>query len=492
LFDQKDRASIFFVIKYAKFHNGRHDFWPFETLSVSQYEINMRKITTFFALAAILSFNACQKDSATSDDINEELDTNLLDVIALASDGEGASRYMMPASDNLSSIPQDPLNKLTPAKVALGRLLFHESALTIATMKPLGEGKTSCATCHFASAGFQAGRFQGIGEGGIGFGVNGEGRQRGMLYDEADLDVQPIRTPSAMNGAYQINQLWNGQFGATGLNVGTEYAWTPDTPIEVNNKGYEGLEVQAIAGLKVHRMDVDMEVLEPLGYKEKFDLVFGDFPEEERYTRETAGLAIAAYERTILSNEAPFQKWLAGDKSIMSDQEKRGAIVFFEKGKCVSCHDGPSLNKMEFHALGMDNLNVCPEETFKTTLDVRENLGRGGFTGIADDNYKFKTPQLYNLADSPFFGHGSSFRTIKSVVMYKNLAIQQNEAIPTGVLSEEFVPLNLSEEEVDDLTAFLSISLRDQNLMRYQPESVLSGDCIPVSDPMAASDLGCN
>ncbi len=451
----------------------------------------MRKVTTLVALSAIMFFSACQKDSDTSE-TDEGLDTELLDAIALASNGEGASRYMMPSSDNFNAIPQDPLNALSSAKVSLGRLLFHETALSIATMKPLGEGRTSCASCHFAAAGFQAGRFQGIGEGGVGFGVNGEGRQRGMLYEEVELDVQPIRTPSAMNGAYQINQLWNGQFGASGLNVGTEYAWTEGTPIATNNQGYEGMEVQAIAGLKVHRMDIDMEVLEPLGYKEKFDLVFGDFPEEERYTRETAGLAIAAYERTILSNEAPFQKWLAGEKSILSDQEKRGAIVFFEKGKCVSCHDGPALNKMEFHALGMDDLVLCPEETFKTTESGGERLGRGGFTGIEDDNYKFKTPQLYNLADSPFYGHGSSFRSIKSVVMYKNFAVQQNENVPENALSESFTALNLTEEEIDDLTTFLSISLRDNNLMRYQPESVLSGNCIPVSDPMASSDLGCD
>ncbi len=442
------------------------------------------------ALSAITLFSACKKDSDVQE-IDLELDTQLLDAIALASDGEGTSRYMMPTSDNLNAIPQDPLNELTPAKVSLGRLLFHESALSVGTMKPLGEGKTSCASCHFASAGFQAGRFQGIGEGGVGFGVNGEGRQRGMLYAEEELDVQPIRTPSAMNGAYQINQLWNGQFGATGLNAGTEYAWTPGTPIETNTKGYEGLEIQAIAGLKVHRMNIDMAVLEPLGYKEKFDLVFSDFPEEERYSRETAGLAIAAYERTLLSNEAPFQKWLAGEKSILSDQEKRGAIVFFDKGKCVSCHDGPSLNKMEFHALGMDDLDACPEETFMTTSNGNEKLGRGGFTGIEDDNYKFKTPQLYNLADSPFYGHGSSFRTIKSVVMYKNFAVQQNEDVPQNSLSESFTPLNLTEAEIDDLTEFLTVSLRDNNLMRYQPESVLSGNCIPVSDPMASSDLGC-
>jgi len=451
----------------------------------------MRKLLPLL-LVTLVGLSSCKKDSDDNPMSDTDSNTALLDAIALASNGEGTSRYEMPDSDELSSIPQDPNNPLTHSKVALGKLLFHESALSIATMKPLGEGKTSCASCHFASAGFQAGRVQGIGEGGVGFGINGEGRERGMLYSEEDLDVQPLRSPSAMNGAYQINQLWNGQFGATGFNTGTDYAWTNGTPIATNELGYEGLEIQAIAGLGVHRMDIDMDRLEPLGYKEKFDIAFSDFPEADRYTKETAGLAIAAYERTLLSNQAPFQKWLKGNKNALSEPELRGAVVFFEKGKCVSCHDGPALNKMEFHALGMKDLRGCAEETFKTSVIGNDRLGRGGFTGLEEDNYKFKTPQLYNLADSPFYGHGSSFRSIKEVLEYKNDAVIQNQEMPQNKVSDQFVPLGLSDQEIDDLVAFLSNGLRDPNLARYQPDEVLSGNCIPFSDPLAASELGCD
>ncbi len=449
------------------------------------------KILQLLLLSGILILSACQKDSEDPVD-NSELDTELTDAIATASNGQGVSKYIFPDSDDLASIPQDPNNPLTMAKVSLGQQLFHETALSLGTMQEIGEGKTACASCHFASAGFQAGRFQGIGEGGIGFGINGEGRQRGALYDEEQLDVQPIRSPSAMNGAYQVNQLWNGQFGATGLNLNTNYAWTPGTPIETNNLGYEGLEIQAIAGLTVHRMKIEIDQLEELGYKEKFDVVFSNIPEEDRYTTETAGLAIAAFERTVLANQAPFQAWLKGDQNALSEQEKRGAILFFDKANCASCHDGPALNKMEFHALAMDDLDACPEETFNTFSMGEVQLGRGAFTGNEEDNYKFKTPQLYNLADSPFYGHGGSFRTIEEVVMYKNFAVAQKEGVPASAISDEFVPLNLTEAEIDDLTAFISSGLHDPNLMRYQPESVLSGNCIPFNDPLAASELGCD
>ncbi|MCB0663852.1 MAG: cytochrome-c peroxidase, partial [Saprospiraceae bacterium] len=301
-----------------------------------------------------------------------------------------------------------------------------------------------------------------------------------------------LRSPSAMNGAFQLNQLWNGQFGATGLNSGLEYAFTPGTPKETNELGYEGLEIQAIAGLTVHRMDVTEQLMTDLGYKQMFDEVFSDFPVADRYTKETAGLAIAAYERTILSNEAPFQRWLDGDRSAMSEQEKRGALLFFDKAGCVECHSGPALNSMEFFALGMKDLFDCEETVFKASPGLSDHLGRGGFTGNAEDNYKFKVPQLYNLKDSPFLGHGATFRSIRSVLEYKNQAVKENNNVPNGQMAAQFRPLGLSSAEIDDLTAFIKTGLYDPDLLRYQPTSVNSGGCIPDNDPMAKADLGCN
>ena len=308
------------------------------------------------------------------------------------------------------------------------------------------------------------------------------------------LDVQPLRTPSSMNNVYQKNLLWNGQFGATELNEGTDAYWTPGTPKAVNALGYEGLETQAIAGLGVHRMNIDSfsNVIAELGYKAMFDEVFSDFPEEERYTKETTGLAIAAFERTLFSNEAPFQKYLKGEMLAMTEQEKRGALLFFDAAGCASCHNGPGLNNMEFHAIGLQDLHDCPEEVLNTMEDDPAHLGRGSFTGLSEDMYKFKVPQLYNIMDSPFLGHGSSIRSTRAMVEYKNRAIQQNPDVPASQLADEFIPLNLSEEEIVDIVAFINQALYDPNLKRYEPESLPSGNCFPFSDPMARVDLGCD
>lgn len=450
----------------------------------------MRKYILFL-FAAGLAFTSCRKDETPT--VDTQLDEDLTNTLSLASGGAGIDFYLMPNSTDFANIPQDENNPITTEKVTLGQLLYHETGLAINPKKELSKGTYSCASCHFASAGFQAGRFQGIGDGGVGFGINGEGRQKGAFYEDSDIDVQPLRTPTAMNGAYQKAMLWNGQFGDTEINIGTEANWTAGTPIATNHLGFEGLETQAIAGLGVHRLEINQDFLDSYPeYVTYLDAAFPNVAVTERYSKKNMGLAIAAYERTLLSNQAPFQKWLRGDMLAMTDLEKQGANLFFGKANCSTCHNGPALNSMEFHALGMKDLFECPEEVFMTNAQDPANLGRGGFTKNEEDNFKFKVPQLYNLVDSPFFGHGASFRSVRDVVVYKNNAVPQKTTIQSSQLAEAFVSLDLTEEEIDALTAFLESGLRDPNLKRFEPESLPSGNCFPFNDPLAANELGCN
>lgn len=106
--------------------------------------------------------------------------------------------------------------------------------------------------------------------------------------------------------------------------------------------------------------------------------------------------------------------------------------------------------------------------------------------------FRFKVPQLYNLKDSPFYGHGSSMRSIREVIEYKNRGIKENDNVPDEALSEYFKPLNLSDEEITALTDFIMNGLYDPNLKRYEPTSILSGNCFPFNDPMAKNHLGCD
>lgn len=455
-----------------------------------------RVMTCALAISFLLS--ACQKnDDPTPAAQDNELDTELTNLLELEGGQQGLNYFMLPSSSDYSQIPQDPNNPLTQAKIELGKMLFHETGIARNPRLFSSENEFSCASCHHSGAGFQAGMTQGIGEGGFGFGFNGEGRTIDPEYFDDPLwkdsiDVQPIRSPSILNIAYQKNVLWNGQFGATDQNEGTEYAWTEGTPKFFNHLGFEGTETQAIAGQTVHRLLVDHDFCEEYSdYMNLFAQAFGNVPTNVDELRINTGLAIAAYERTVLANEAPFQNWLRGSRNALSDEEKRGAILFFGKANCVSCHTGPALNSMEFHAYGMNDLFLLPE-VFLANENSIENLGRGGFTGNSDDNYKFKVPQLYNLRNVEQLGHGSSFSNLTEVVEYKNLAVAENMNVPESQLAQEFEPLMLSKDEVRDLVAFLENSLYDQNLERYVPQELPTGMCFPNADPQSMVDQGCS
>ena len=441
--------------------------------------------TTSFLTALVFLFASCNTT------VNEEnqLDDALTNVLIEASNGQGIEHFTLPLSSNFSAIPQDIKNPITSEKVSLGRLLFHETAISIKAANADNNGTFSCASCHHAQGGFQACLPQGIGDGGIGFGNTGEARDMDNSYALTDIDVQPIRTPSALNVAYQKVMLWNGQFGAIGPNEGTENSWTANTPKVVNHLGYEGVEIQAIAGLEV---DSSLLNTNPV-YQNLFADAFPELSEEERITNENTGLAIAAYERTLLPNEAPFQQWLRGDADAMTDPQKMGAVLFFKKGKCGTCHTGPALSSMDFHALGMKDLHQNGyNDAFFVDENAEADKGRGGFTGNLADMYKFKVPQLYNLKDSPFYGHGASFRRVRDIVSYKNEAVPENLNVPESKLDSEFRPLYLSDKEIDFITDFIENALYDPNLTRYLPESLPSGNCFPTNDTQSQIDLGCN
>jgi len=459
----------------------------FENFQLRAGVFGVKRVWALFLLALLIT--GCDVSNAVFINPNSrsELDEDLEAVLEEASAGKGLNHFIMPGSTDLAAIPQDPNNPLSAAKVKLGKLLYHETGLGTNPKYPEGAQTYSCASCHHVAAGFQAGRIQGVGEGGMGFGVRGEGRVNDPHYEITALDIQPIRSPSAMNTAYQDVMLWNGQFGAVGTNAGTEANWTVGTPKEENILGYEGLEIQAIAALKVHRMDrIELSVA---SNHETYKTLFAEAFPGQPIDRVYAGLAIGAYERTLLANAAPFQRWLRGKKNAMTDQEKRGAVLFFGKAECATCHNGPALNSMTFYALGMADLEG-PGVYGDVPVDKAESLGRGGFTGDPADNYKFKTPQIYNLLDSPFYGHGGTFNSVREVIEYKNNAVP-TRSVTASQVPTAFKPLGLTSTEIDDITAFIEGALYDAELHRYLPASLPSGNCFPVNDVTARADLGC-
>jgi cytochrome c peroxidase len=310
-----------------------------------------------------------------------------------------------------------------------------------------------------------------------------------------------VASPTVLNSAYQDVMLWNGQFGnsaAGSVNAGIapSLLMTPDTPKAENGRQLQGLETQAIAGIGVHRLQVEPgSVIQTVpAYRALWRAAYG---EQSTDVVMDAGKAIAAYERSVLANNSPFQLWLRGDNSALSKVELQGAELFFGKAGCVGCHQGPALSSAQqatademFYATGFADLDTSDMRIHGSVNDATSK-GRGGFTNNPDDDYRFKIPQLYNLADTTVFGHGASFDSIRAVVEYKNAAMAQSAAAESA-LDSRFRPLALFDAEIDHLTAFLSSALRDPGLARYEPETVPSGACVTVDAFSLMPDARCS
>lgn len=393
----------------------------------------------------------------------------------------------MPASDDWQALPnQDPRNPLTAEKAALGQLLFFEPGLAQNPLKESCFETYSCSSCHVPERGFLPGRMQGIADGAEGFGTLGSERDIVPDYIESELDAQGNRPMTVMNVTYMTNTLWSGIFGANDQNVGTESSW--EGLAEVNHTGYHGLEAQNIEGFDLHRLAINDRVLDDFGYRALFDLAFPELPIEQRYTPVTASFAMGAYLRSLLTNEAPFQKYLKGNDYALSERQKRGAIVFLNKAGCIGCHDGPAFSSMNFYALGTQDMYEIGG--LNTDANDGRIRGRALFTGAESDMWRFKVPQLYNLKDFTHFFHGSSKTSIEAVVDFKLAAQSENPLVDQSLIALR--PREVSDSDRLALIDFLENALYDDNMARYAPDEVLSGYCFPNNDVRSRADIGCD
>jgi cytochrome c peroxidase len=470
----------------------------------------MKKLLTVAVSTALLSACSGGADNASAPDpvvvtpptvtpVDPAVEArdNLLTLLDSTSTTGSYEEYILPDSDDFDNIPQDPSNPITAEKVALGKLIYHETGITEGDIAS-SEGTFSCASCHNAQNGFKSGIRQGIGEGGVGF----DHRMIAEGVNPEDIDVQPVATPTVLNTAFQEVMLWNGQLGnviAGNVNVGIDpdRHFTEGTPKEANLRNFAGLETQAVAGLGVHRQgDTDDSILRTNEtYREMFEAAYGVAEPDDML--EATALAIAAYERTILANQAPFQAYLKGDETAMTESEVAGAEVFFGKGNCYACHNGPALSSPVgamadevFMTVGFHDLDIWEDTVGEVNDATRE--GRGGFTGDEMEKFAFKVPPLYNLIDTTVFGHGASFSSVEDVVRYKVDAVPQHPQVETYDLDYRFTPLDLTEDEIANLVAFLENGLHDPELMRYVPESLPSGNCPINNDEVSRQELGCD
>ncbi len=275
-------------------------------------------------------------------------------------------------------------NPYSEASVELGRTLFFDPRLSESNF-------ISCASCHNPAFAWGDGMPTATGHG-----MKKLGR----------------RTPTILNLAWAEALFWDGRAGT--------------------------LEEQALGPIEAPgemALPLDQLVARLRSIPEYGGLFEAAYP-GEGITTSTIARAIANFERTVVSAEAPFDAWVAGDESAISPAAKRGFAIFEGKGNCAACHSGWRFTDDSFHDIGV----------------ATEDLGRGAlFEGIDVLEHAFKTPTLRNVDRRAPYMHNGSERSLGDVVdLY-----DAGGRLKRRSLSAEIRPLGLTEAEKNDLVEFL-------------------------------------
>ena len=333
-----------------------------------------------------------------------------------------------PVDATHAAIPPD--NPQTPQKIALGQRLFFDGRLS-------ADGSVACSTCHDPVRAFTDGRPTSIG-------IEGRVGQR--------------NAPTILNALYDKTQFWDGR-----VKTLEEQAALPIVnPVEMGQPSMDAA-VTAIAAIAE--------------YRGAFQKVFGRPPNGPDLER-----AIASYERTQVSFDSPFDHFIAGDGNAIDASAKRGWELFNTRGRCNKCHalsedkrDVTYFTDNDFHNIGIGIIrhNVIalarqaeqlinsgdPTAIDRAAIQTDMSaLGRFLITKKESDIASFKTPDLRNvLVTGPYF-HDGSQETLWDVMDHYN----KGDGLQNPYLDEDIQPLALTEEEIDDVVAFLaSLTSRD-------------------------------
>ncbi len=292
---------------------------------------------------------------------------------------EDVSKYLRPME-----VPQGKNNISTPERVELGKFLFFDPRLS-------GSNFISCATCHNPALGWSDAQPTAVGHG---------------------MDILERSTPTILNTAYQRFQFWDGrerslEDQALGpIIAGGEMAQDMDTLI---------VELKAIPG-----------------YVDMFEAAYPG----EGVTPDGIAKAISAFERTVVSTDSNFDRWLKGVDGAMSKEALKGFEVFKGKANCTACHDGFNFSDNGFHNVGLKGM---------------EDPGRYAIKPIKVLKGAFKTPTLRDVALTAPYMHNGAYNTLEEVVDHYDAGGFEN----AGTLDPNMKPLKLSKKEKKNLVEFL-------------------------------------
>ena len=353
--------------------------------------------------------------------------------------------------ESLSPLPDKPPPSLTnrvadnPDAAQLGQMFFFDARFS-------KEGSISCATCHSPFHGFADVEATSL------------GNRRGTR-----------NSPTLLNAAYNKWQFWDGR---------AETLWAQALFALEGEEEQAGTRLQYAHLIKRH-------------YEAEYESVFGALPELEDATRfppngkpgnvafdnmsvvdqiavntvfANIGKAIEAYERLLITPNAPFDRYVAGDEEAITLEAKRGLKIFIGKGVCVLCHGTPHFRDNDFHNLGIPQ-GPLPEDTGRFQGIAKLLADPFNSAGIYSDSRvdaantlnlleprlehqgEFKTPTLRNVALTPPYFHTGEFPTLASVIEFNDAGGTTNEFAGRSAAPVE--PLHLSEQEKRELVEFL-------------------------------------
>jgi len=277
-------------------------------------------------------------------------------------------------------------NKYSAEKAELGRFLYFDKRLS-------ADESVACASCHAPEHAF----------------TDGAATSTGIKSQKGGRSA-----PTVINRAYSLAQFWDGRAETL-----EEQAKGPmANPIEMGNTHAAIVErLQAIPG-----------------YRTLFAKVYGS----DKIDIDRAAMAIATFERTVLSGNSPYDKYKKGDKKAMSPEQVHGMSVFFEKAKCDKCHEGANFTLNAYSNLGIGSDKADPD------------VGRFAVTKDPRDWGVFKTPTLREVEHTAPYMHDGSIKTLEEVVDFYNKG-----GIKNRNLDQNIKELKLTDQEKKDLVAFM-------------------------------------
>ena len=261
------------------------------------------------------------------------------------------------------SVEAEPISPLPPTvpldnrKVELGRRLFHDARLS-------SDGTVSCASCHKLSGG----------------GVDRLVRSRGIGGKEGGINA-----PTVFNSGFNFRQFWNGRVETLEEQV--------DGPLQ-HPAEMDATWPQAIA-----------TIAKDQAYRSEFTAIYRDGIQPHNVRD-----AIATFERSLVTPNSRFDRFLRGDRTALSEEEREGYRLFKQMG-CASCHQGMNIGGNIYQKLGV------MEDYFTAQGNISEaDLGRFSITKRDEDRNVFKVPTLRNIALTPPYLHDGSAKTLEDVV----------------------------------------------------------------------------